>query len=71
MLKFFEKRRARRDAARHADGFAYAAAFLLRCGPSGIVELEGDISAMKDWGDYDKFEEGVEEAIAQFKSLMK
>lgn len=67
MFNFFKNWKARQKANRFAEGKALAKAEIMQHGDAAIEELEDHVECMHIFGDYDEFEEGIEEALRDYR----
>lgn len=51
-------------------GFDYAAGRLLKDGHTALAALKQQVSMARDFGSYNEFDKGIEEAIAKFKEFL-
>lgn len=64
---WFDKHRKQRRQIRYRQGFDYAAGKLLRNPTSQTtVELENHIDSARTFGEFDEFDEGINDALNKF-----
>lgn len=66
MFKFLERRRLKRNAELYRAGWDFAAGRLLEAGDfiaEAIEYLENGVDTSRTFGEYSRFDEGVEDAM--------
>lgn len=64
-------RKARQLANLKRRGYDYAAGRLLYDGDCAVSILENQVDSSRTFGDYNEIEQGIEEALFDFKELQK